>query len=300
MSVTSPVRRVLVAGGTHGNEWVGAWLARKWELDPRPLQRQGFDSVALVANPPAVARGVRYLDQDLNRSFDNPGRDAAGAARELPWEVRRAREILDRFGSAGESPVDVVLDMHTTTANMGLSYIITNLEPFNLMMAAWVTRREPALRVYAWIDENLPKSALSTIVPRGATIEVGPTANNVVRGDLLLATERVVGHCLDFIEAFERGDLAQRQSEKLDVFMHLGSYDYPRDAEGAATAFVHPRLQDADYQRLEPGEPIFQSLDGETLVFEGDSAVYPVFVNEAAYYEKGIAFSVARRETIWF
>jgi aspartoacylase len=65
------------------------------------------------------------------------------------------------------------------------------------------------------------------------------------------------------------------------------------------TAFVHPRLQDADYQPLQLGDPIFQSLDGETLVYEGEAPVYPVFVNEAAYYEKAIAFSVTRRETIW-
>lgn len=300
MSLPSPLRRVLVAGGTHGNEWLGAWLVQKWQRDPRALERQGFDTVALLANPPAFARGVRYLDQDLNRSFDGPRADPGVA-----WEVRRAREILDHFGPAGRTPVDVVLDMHTTTANMGLSYIVTNRDPFNLMMAAWVARRESELRVYAWIDDTLPqgativRSALSTIVPRGATIEVGPTANNVVRSDLLLATERVVGHCLDFIEAFARGDLARRQPEPLEIFVHLRSYDYPRDASGALAAFVHPELQDSDYQPLEPGDPIFLSLAGETLVYEGEEPVFPVFVNEAAYYEKGIAFSIARRETIW-
>ncbi|HEU5073421.1 MAG TPA: aspartoacylase [Polyangiaceae bacterium] len=294
MSLPSPVRRVLVAGGTHGNEWLGAWLVQKWQRDPRPLQRQGFETVALLANPRAFARGVRYLDQDLNRCFDDPRADPGAA-----WEVRRAREILDDFGPAGRTPVDVVLDLHTTTSNMGLSYILTNRDPFNLMMAAWVARHEPALRVYAWIDEALPLSALSTIVRQGATIEVGPTANNVVRGDLLLATERVVGHCLDFIEAFGRGDLAQRQPEPLEVFVHLRSYDYPRDASGAVMACVHPELQDSDYQRLEHGDPIFLSLEGETAVYEGEGPVFPVFVNEAAYYEKGIAFSVARRETIW-
>lgn len=294
MSASPSIRRVLVAGGTHGNEWVGAWLAQKWQRDPRALRREGFESVPLLANPPAVERGVRYLDQDLNRSFDDP-RPVAGSA----WEVRRAREILDAFGPGGRTPVDVVLDLHTTTANMGLSFIITNLEPFLLAMAAWVTRHEPALRVYAWIDEKLPTSALPTIVPCGATIEVGPTPNNVVRGDLLLATERVVGHCLDFVEASVRGDLAQRQPERLDVFLHQRSCDYPRDGEGAVTAYVHPRLQDADYQPLHPGDPIFQTLDGETLVYEGEGPVFPVFVNEAAYYEKGIAFSLCRRETLW-
>ena len=107
----SSVRRVLVAGGTHGNEWLGAWLVQKWQRDPRPLQRQGFDTVALLANPPAFARGVRYLDQDLNRCFDDPRANPDAA-----WEIRRAREILDDFGPGGRMPVDVVLDMHLDVA----------------------------------------------------------------------------------------------------------------------------------------------------------------------------------------
>jgi aspartoacylase len=294
MSAAAPLRRVLVAGGTHGNEWVGAWLARKWERDPSSLQRQSFESVALLANPRAVQRGVRYLDQDLNRSFDDPQPDS-----DSPWEVVRARAILDAFGPEGRTPADVVLDMHTTTANMGLCLIVTNWEPFNLQMAAWVRRREPRLRVYAWIDDSLPKSALPTIVRRGVTLEVGPTANNVVRGDLLLATERVIGLCLDFVEAFNQRELVTRQPEALDIFVHQRSFDYPRDETGEVTAFIHPRLQDADFELLSPGEPVFQTLNGETVVYDGESPVYPVFVNEAAYYEKSIAFSVARRETVW-
>src|SRR5688572_9485072 len=108
MSASARLARVLVAGGTHGNEWVGAWLARKWERDSSSLQRQSFEAVALLANPPAVERGVRYLDQDLNRSFDDPR-----PVPDSPWEVLRAREILDAFGPEGRSPADVVLDMHT-------------------------------------------------------------------------------------------------------------------------------------------------------------------------------------------
>src|SRR6187455_1277970 len=141
---------------------VTSGLARKWQRDPSSLQRPSFEAVALLANPPAVERGVRYLDQDLNRSFDDPK-----PLPDSPWEVSRARAILDAFGPAGRTPADVVLDMHTTTANMGLCLIVTNREPFNLQMAAWVRRREPRLRVYAWIDDTLPKSALTTIVPRG-------------------------------------------------------------------------------------------------------------------------------------
>lgn len=62
-------------------------------------------------------------------------------------------------------------------------------------------------------------------------------------------------------------------------------------AEVTASA-TFPRLssQDHDFEPLRPGEPIFKLFSGEDVLYEGDSVVYPVFVNEAAYYEKHVAF----------
>ncbi len=288
------VGRVALVGGTHGNEWVGAWLVERWSKLPAAVRRPTFECLPLLGNPAAFARRLRYVDRDLNRCFGSPS-----AAPDAPQEVRRAHEILATIGPDGKTPVEVVLDLHTTTANMGLSFIVTNLDRFNLRMAAWVQRREPRLKVYAWIDETLPNSALSGIVPRGATIEVGPTPNNVVRADLLLGTERVVQHCLDFIEAHNQGALEASSPGTLDVYAHLRSYDYPRDTDDRILAVVHPDLQDRDYQPLKRGDPVFLTLSGETIRFEGpEPEVYPVFVNEAAYYEKRLAFSVTRRETL--
>lgn len=293
--MSSPsVRRVLLAGGTHGNEQVGVWLAKTWLARPDLVRRESFETQVLLANPRAVQAGVRYVDQDLNRSFSAPSGDPRA-----PYEAQRAQEILARFGPSGSEPADLVIDLHTTTANMGLSLILTNRDPFNLRMAQWLSEREPRLKVYLWIDATLPKSALSGQTTRGATIEVGPTPNNVLRADLCVATEQLVQLCLDFVEEFNGGAFESSAPRELEVFEHLESCDYPRDAAGAVVAMVHPELQDADYTALEPGEPIFLTRDGETLVYGGGGTVYPVFVNEAAYYEKGIAFSLARRELLW-
>lgn len=48
--------------------------------------------------------------------------------------------------------------------------------------------------------------------------------------------------------------------------------------------------QDQDFEPLQPGAPIFQLFSGEDVLYEGASTMYPAFINEAAYYEKGIAF----------
>lgn len=51
-----------------------------------------------------------------------------------------------------------------------------------------------------------------------------------------------------------------------------------------------PSSQDRDFEPLQPGAPIFQMFNGEDVLYQGEPTVYPVFINEAAYYEKGVAF----------
>ena len=58
------------------------------------------------------------------------------------------------------------------------------------------------------------------------------------------------------------------------------------------------RFQDCDWEPLTPGDPMFQTFDGKTIPYEGAGAVYPTFINEAAYYEKQQAFVTTRRETL--
>lgn len=56
--------------------------------------------------------------------------------------------------------------------------------------------------------------------------------------------------------------------------------------------------EDQDWKPLHPGDPVFVTLDGKTIPLGGDHTVYPVFVNEAAYYEKKEAFAKATKLTL--
>jgi aspartoacylase len=49
---------------------------------------------------------------------------------------------------------------------------------------------------------------------------------------------------------------------------------------------------------LHPGEPMFMTFRGEEIVYKGNDIVYPIFINEAAYYEKGIAMHISQKELI--
>lgn len=39
-------------------------------------------------------------------------------------------------------------------------------------------------------------------------------------------------------------------------------------------------------------------FSGEDVLYEGESTVYPILINEAAYYEKGIAFLLTEKLTL--
>lgn len=56
--------------------------------------------------------------------------------------------------------------------------------------------------------------------------------------------------------------------------------------------------QDRDFCLLHPEDPLFQTFSGETLRYKGHEPLYPFFINECAYYEKGIALSLARKRRV--
>jgi aspartoacylase len=78
----------------------------------------------------------------------------------------------------------------------------------------------------------------------------------------------------------------------------VGVIDYPRNEHGAIQAMIHPQIQDRDYEALHPGDPIFLTFDNRAIAYQGESTVYPIFINEAAYYEKGIAMSLTKKEQV--
>jgi succinylglutamate desuccinylase len=93
---------------------------------------------------------------------------------------------------------------------------------------------------------------------------------------------------LDYVDALNQGKLPPVPSS-LTVYQAVSNIDYPRNLAGEIQAAIHPQLQSQDYQALHPGDPIFLTFTGESILYRGDSTVFPVFINEAAYYEKGIA-----------
>ncbi|HAA27178.1 MAG TPA: aspartoacylase [Cyanobacteria bacterium UBA8553] len=286
--------RVAIVGGTHGNEFTGAYLLKKFEQFPDLIQRSSFETLTLFANPKAFQAGRRYIDKDLNRCFlsldlQNPALEG--------YEEQRAKAIAQQLGPKGSAQVDAIVDLHSTTANMGLSILLDSLHPDSLRLAAYLSSINPLVKVCCLIRPYSESPLMRSLCHLGMVIEVGPVATGVLNPTFFQETENLIHAVLDYFEACNQGASPQFSST-LTVYTYVADIDYPRTEQGELQAMIHPQLQFRDYEALHPGDPMFLTFDGQAIAYEGNCVVYPIFINEAAYYEKGIAMCLTQKEQV--
>ena len=102
--------------------------------------------------------------------------------------------------------------------------------------------------------------------------------------------------CLRALDQARQGLV--RLPDALVVHCHLGSRDLPKAENGEPQALVHPELQGRDWQAISSTQAMFRAANGTDRGEAWVEGEIPVFVNEAAYAEKSIAFSLTRRE-VW-
>ncbi|HSQ43176.1 MAG TPA: aspartoacylase [Fibrobacteraceae bacterium] len=287
------LKRILISGGTHGNELTGVQLVRNWLRNSTPILRQTLDVQLLLANPEAIRLGRRYVDFDLNRAFAPDLLDIAHPTRFL--DVQRAREINRIHGPKGTAAApDLVIDLHNSTANMGVSLIINQPNSLLQRISAILAQEFPEVRLFYQPEplDRLPY--LCSIATSDLTIEAGPQAHSTLKASLLLQVQRVVLRLLDLLDIANQGQLDLTPCPSA-VYTEIGQLDYPRDEEGLPSAMVHPKLEGRDFEPLVPGEPVFLAHSGADLFWTDSRTVWPCFIGEAAYQEKHIAMTLLHR-----
>ncbi|MGH1395322.1 MAG: aspartoacylase [Trichormus sp.] len=287
------INRVAVVGGTHGNEFTGAFLIKKFEKFPKLIQKYSFEIFTLLGNPQAFAAGRRYIEKDLNRCFLTEDLQNSTLS---SYEDIQAKNISKLLGEDDQTKADVIIDLHSTTANMGLSIILGNQHPFLLQLAAYLSAINPLVKVCHTIPQE-GSNFLRSLSELGFVIEVGAVPQGVLNAELFQNTENLIYEILDYLEKYNRGDFLPVK-HTLTLYKFLGAIDYPRNEQGEIQAMIHPKLQSRDYEPLHPGDPIFLTFDGQAIAYTGTSTVYPIFINEAAYYEKGIALCITEKQQL--
>ena len=305
--LAAPLPRVVITGGTHGNEYTGVYLLQRLALREAEM-RQAYPSIAvetLLANPRAHAENRRFLEDDLNRMFT---KEQLSAPSPTSYEQKRAQEIAGMLGPKGTgAAASVCIDLHTTTSNMGCTLIVNTWSPLSIRAAAfvageWATEsaaaeadgRPPLAPFFVMLaDGDTQESSphVCSVARDGLEIECGPTPQGLVRADVVASMDCAVRLLLRYFDLLHAGK-APTPPETLEVYVDKGKISFlefeggVRDGSSLPAGLVARSLQDRDFQPLRTGEPLFEALDGGVVRYDGSSGdvVYPVFINEAAYY----------------
>lgn len=204
---------------------------------------------------------------------------------------------------------DFIFDLHNTTAATGVALMVPYDDKFAIEIGAYLTSLDPTVKIILW--SNVPDWPMFASVGRsGMTFEVGPASWGCIAPAEFIQSKRLILSALDYIEAHNQHItqsntsplLGQKKDAcmKIEVFQNMHYVKYPRDDNGELIGMIHPKLQWQDFKELKDGQPVFAMLDGSNdILFDSSKyesgAVYPFFINEAAYYEKDIAFMLARK-----
>lgn len=196
------INKVVIIGGIHGNELIGAYLIRLFEQFPHLIQRQSFETLTLLGNPQAVALCRRYVDKDLNRCFTNEDIQNPTLS---SYEDKQAKQIHKTLDLKNQSQIRMFVDLHSTTANMGITLIIVKLHPLLLQLAAYLSSINREVKVlYMPSSEN---GFLISQCELGLALEVGAVSQGVLNADLFQQTQEIVDRILDYVEVFNQGSI---------------------------------------------------------------------------------------------
>jgi hypothetical protein len=187
-------KNILCLVGTHGNEIIG--LKAFKELKDKTKNLDFF-----MANPKAVDKKRRFIDEDLNRV-------APGKKNSRKFEVRRAFELTQLF-----QKYKYIIDIHGTNAATGIFTIITKPRPENFLLAGCL----PNKNIVVWSSQkNNIQGSLTAFASCGVEIECGPQVSSRVQEDLLAVLKKINEAGIDLLKS----DLKSK-----NLFMVYGRLD---------------------------------------------------------------------------
>lgn len=277
------MKKVIVFGGTHGNEWTGIYAIKKY-ADVLAKEFPSLDLHFVHANPEAFKINRRFKDEDLNRACQ-----FLSESRPDSFEHNRARELKAMI----DKEPCFVIDLHTTTSNMGKTVILSHDRPMNFFVAKNLSDHLKDCRVILSPDPN--KKYLASQSEFGMMIEVGPVANGVIDGVVLEGTLQLLREILRALST--PGDFT---SGSVEIYEEIEDVFYPQNENGELTAYIHADFQDKDFHPVRGTYLPFKTFAGVDQTRETKEELYPIFINEAAYYGVKLAYTLCRKRNLQF
>ena len=286
------LKKILIVSGTHGNEINPVWAVNQFSKQKNTIDFN-IEYKYIIGNPLAYERGCRYIDNDLNRSFDSIKNNTNNSI----YEISRAKFLVEKFGVNGSDPCEIAIDLHTTTANMGTSIVMYGRREKDFCLAA-LLQNKFGLPIYLHEKDEQQTGFLVEAWPCGLVIEIGSVAQNFYDPYVIKRFLIIISSIRDEINKLKNNQI--KLPKDLIVHVHLGSIDYPRQKNGNINALIHPERINQDWKPLKKEDPLFIDMEGNTITYIGEDTIWPVFIGEVAYKEKNIAMSYTKKEVIKF
>jgi succinylglutamate desuccinylase len=166
--------KILFVVCTHGNEEIGNTALKNASASLSDLGTY-FDTT--IGNPEAFARGVRFVDTDLNRIF--PGKENSPI-----YEEARAYELL-----AFAKDYAHVIDIHGTKSATGIFTIVTNPVPEAILLSAAL----PIENVVIWESSKpSPLGPLTRFIASAVEIEAGVKDDPAITRQLTKILKKII------------------------------------------------------------------------------------------------------------
>jgi succinylglutamate desuccinylase len=145
--------KIFVVAALHGDEPFGLKIIDE-------LRRSNIKGIITqVGHPEAIAKGKRFLDQDLNRSFNSRNRSI---------EVAIARNIKKEIE---EHKADIILDIHTSVSDVGKIAIVARDYPLTKRIAGLLGMEAIVVIPKRLVD----KSLIGCFPDKSISLEFGKT-----------------------------------------------------------------------------------------------------------------------------
>ena len=284
------LKKILIVAATHGNEINPVWALNQY-FNKENRVYKNIEYKYIIGNPLAYERGVRYVDTDLNRSFD-----LIDSPEKLNYEINRAKFLVENFGIQGFDPCEIAIDLHTTTSNMGSSIVLYGRRIKDFCLAA-LLQHKFGLPIYLHEKDKKQTGFLVEAWPCGLVIEIGSVAQNFYDQNIINRFLVIISSLRKEINKLENNII--ELPKELIVHVHQESIDYPKDKKGNITGLIHPERINQDWKSIKKGDPLFLDEYGNSIVYQGEEFIRPVFIGEVSYKEKNIAMSYTKKEVIY-
>lgn len=217
--------KLLIIGATHGDELLGTKLyARLLQKRSPLLEHIDF----IIGNPRAHTAKKRFMECDLNRSYQSNGDT---------YEERRAREIREHIAL---TKPDLVIDMHTTSCTQPNCLIVGGID-------GDMRRR---LLSASHIDTILQVQPMGDVATLGNNVVGYEIPNSHITPKLLDDIAADLGRFIDGNAANSR-KLLYKMSDKI----------YKKDiTEAQAATFVNFKLHPLGFVPIMTGENSYKKF----------------------------------------